>query len=211
MRTDDFIRVLAADAAPRRSFQSQFALMLTCGIVIAALAFFLVVGFRHDLLEVIQSIRFVFKIIVMLALGMIATGAALRTGDPDSNTDRWMWALVCVPILLAGAATLELIVTPRSEWLTHLVGHNAWRCMTLIPFLSIGPLACLLLALRHGAPARPDLAGAMAGLAAGGIAATFYATNCTDDSPLFVVTWFSLATLIVAASGYLMGRRLLAW
>jgi hypothetical protein len=51
----------------------------------------------------------------------------------------------------------------------------------------------------------------MAGLAAGGIAATFYATNCADDSPLFVATWFSLATLIVAASGYLMGRRLLAW
>ena len=211
MRTDDFIRVLAADAAPRRSFQSHFALMLVCGSAIAALAFFLMVGFRHDLFEAIQSKRFVFKIIVMFALGMIATGAALRSGDPDMNIARWIWALVCVPILLAGAGGLELMVTPGGEWLTRLVGHNAWRCMTLIPFLSIGPLACLLLALRRGAPARPDLAGAMAGLAAGGIAATFYATNCTDDSPLFVVTWFSSATLIVAASGYLVGRRLLVW
>src|SRR5215469_9165880 len=128
MRTDDFIRVLAADAAPGRSFQVQFAMMLTCGIVIAAVAFFLLVGFRHDLLEVIQSMPFVFKTIVMLALGMIATRAALHTGDPEWNIDRWMWALVCVPVLLAGAAALELIVTPHSEWLTHLVGHNAWRC-----------------------------------------------------------------------------------
>ena len=211
MRTDDFIRVLAADATPPRRFQSQFALMVACGIAIAALAFFLVVGFRHDLSQAVQSIRFAFKIIVMLALAMIATGAARRTGDPATNVDRWMKALVCVPILLAGAGALELIVTPRSEWLPYLVGHSAWRCMTLIPFLSIGPLACLLLALRQGAPARPNLAGAIAGLAAGGIAATFYATNCTDDSPLFVVTWFSSATLIVAASGYLVGRRLLAW
>jgi hypothetical protein len=211
MRTDDFIRVLAADATPRRRFQSQFALMVACGIAIAALAFFLAVGFRHDLFQAIQSTPFVFKIIVMLALAMIATGAALRTGDPGANVDRWMKALVCVPILLAGATALELIVTPRSEWLPYLVGHSARRCMTLIPFLSIGPLACLLLALRHGAPARPNLAGAIAGLAAGGIAATFYATNCTDDSPLFVVTWFSSATLIVAASGYLVGRRLLVW
>jgi hypothetical protein len=42
------------------------------------------------------------------------------------------------------------------------------------------------------------LAGAIAGLAASGIAATFYATNCTDDSPLFVITWYPLATGFVA-------------
>jgi hypothetical protein len=211
MRTDHLIRALAADAAPRRGFRSQFALMSSCGIAVAALAFFLVVGFRRDLFQVIQSVQFVFKVIVMLALAVIATGATLRTGDPGWNMDRWMSALACIPILLAGAAALELVVTPHSEWVTLLVGHNAWRCMTLIPFLSVGPLACLLLALRHGAPARPDLAGAMAGLGAGGIAATFYATNCTDDSPLFVLTWFSLATLLVAAVGYLVGRRLLVW
>jgi len=211
MRTDEFIRILAADAAPLRSFRSRFAVMLACGIAIAALAFFLVVGFRHDLFQAIRSMRFVFKTVVMLALGMIAAGAAIRTGEPGTNAGGWMRGLVCIPMLLAGAVALELIVTPRIDWLTHFVGHDALRCMTLIPFLSIGPLACLLLALRHGAPARPDLAGAMAGLAAGGIAATFYATNCADDSPLFVATWFSLATLIVAASGYLMGRRLLAW
>jgi hypothetical protein len=51
----------------------------------------------------------------------------------------------------------------------------------------------------------------MAGLAASGIAATFYAANCIDDSPLFVATWFSLATLIVTATGYLAGRKFLIW
>jgi hypothetical protein len=55
------------------------------------------------------------------------------------------------------------------------------------------------------------LAGAVAGLAASGIAATFYASNCTDDSPLFVITWYPIAILIVAAVGYLIGRKLLRW
>jgi hypothetical protein len=93
----------------------------------------------------------------------------------------------------------------------RLVGHNARFCLTLIPLLSIGPLACLLAALREGAPSNPGLAGAVAGLAASGIAATFYAANCTDDSALFVITWYPIATLIVATAGYLIGRKLLRW
>ena len=40
----------------------------------------------------------------------------------------------------------------------------------------------------YGVPTRPALAGAVAGLLAGGLAASFYAAHCTDDSPLFVTT-----------------------
>jgi len=54
-------------------------------------------------------------------------------------------------------------------------------------------------------------AGAVAGLAASGIAATFYAANCTDDSALLVITWYPIATLIITAAGYLIGRKLLRW
>jgi len=93
----------------------------------------------------------------------------------------------------------------------RLVGHNARFCLTLIPLLSIGPLVCLLAALREGAPSSPGLAGAVAGLGASGIAATFYAANCTDDSALFVITWYPIATLIVTTAGYLIGRKLLRW
>jgi hypothetical protein len=37
-------------------------------------------------------------------------------------------------------------------------------------------------------------------LAASGIAATFYAANCTDDSALFVITWYPIAILIVTTA-----------
>jgi hypothetical protein len=211
MRTENLICVLTADAAPSRSFASRFVLMLASGIAIAAVAFLGLVGFRHDLLAAAQSLRFLFKVVVMLGLALTAIAIARRSGDPNGNMHRWTKAIAFIPILLAGAVALELVALPSGEWANRLVGHEAWRCMTLIPFLSAGPLACLLLALRHGAPAEPGLAGAMAGLAASGIAATLYATNCTDDSPLFVATWFSLAILIVTAAGYLAGRRLLVW
>jgi hypothetical protein len=211
VKTHDFIDLLVAEPTPRWSFQSRFGLMTTCGVVATAVTFFLVAGLRPDLFQAMESVRFLFKFVVTLALAVTATGAALRMGDPSRTMQRWAWALACVPTLLAVSAIVELGATPNDAWFARLVGHTAWRCVTLIPLLSIGPLACLLLALRHGAPARPGLAGAVAGLAASGIAATFYAANCTDDSPLFVATWFSLATLVVTATGYLAGRKFLIW
>ena len=70
-------------------------------------------------------------------------------------------------------------------------------------------LAAALLGLRHGAPTRPAAAGAIAGLLSAGLAATLYASHCTDDSPLFVVTWYTIAAALVASVGALAGARVL--
>jgi hypothetical protein len=55
------------------------------------------------------------------------------------------------------------------------------------------------------------LAGATAGLAAAGIGALLYASHCQDDSPLFMATWYVIATVIVALIGALLGTRFLRW
>ncbi|HUC18798.1 MAG TPA: NrsF family protein [Acetobacteraceae bacterium] len=211
MSTDNLIELLVADGSSCRSFQARFRSMAACAVTFVALAFFLEVGLRHDFSQAIRSGWFLYKVFAMLALAVISTGATRCAGNPHGDIGRWMPAYAGVLISLAGAVALKLLITPQSEWFTQLVGHDAWRCMTLIPLLSIGPLACLLLALRQGAPARPSLAGALAGLGASSIAATFYAANCTDDSPLFVLTWFSVPMILLAATGYLFGRRLLDW
>lgn len=64
---------------------------------------------------------------------------------------------------------------------------------------------------RRGAPARPTLAGFLAGLAAAGIGASVYAVHCTDDSPLFVALWYTLGIAMVAAVGAALGRIVLRW
>jgi hypothetical protein len=81
--------------------------------------------------------------------------------------------------------------------------------MTAIPLISLPLLAASILGLRHGAPTRPALAGAVAGAMSAGFAATFYASHCTDDSPLFVMTWYTVATAVVTAIGALAGARFL--
>ena len=82
-------------------------------------------------------------------------------------------------------------------------------CLTAIPMLSLPLLIAALIGLRHGAATRPMLTGAVAGLIAGGIAATFYASHCIDDSPLFVATWYSIALALVALVGAVAGRWVL--
>jgi hypothetical protein len=210
VKTDDLIELLVKDAPPWR-FRSILAGAVAGGIIAAAILFFVGIGFRPDISEAVRSSRFLFKFVVTLSLAVSAIWVTLGVGRPGGSLAHRGLALVIVPALLACAAVVELLVLPESQWMPRLVGHNARFCLTLIPLLSIGPLACLLAALREGAPSNPGLAGAVAGLVASGIAATFYAANCTDDSALFVITWYPIATLIVATAGYLIGRKLLRW
>jgi hypothetical protein len=211
VKTDDLIGLLAQDSAPPWRLRSLLAVALAAGIIIAAIFFFVGIGFRPDISEAVKSTRFLFKFVVTVSLAVTAIWVTLRVGRPGGSLAHGGLALAIAPALLACAAVVELLVLPESQWMPRAVGHNARFCLTLIPLLSIGPLACLLAALREGAPSSPGLAGAVAGLAASGIAATFYAANCTDDSALFVITWYPIAILIVATAGCLIGRKLLRW
>ena len=103
------------------------------------------------------------------------------------------------------------MVVPPSEWMTRLIGHNVRYCTMMIPMMAAPILAALIVAMRAGAPQHPAWTGALAGAASAGLAALLYASHCPDDSPLFVATWYPLATLICAGVGALAGRRFLAW
>ena len=81
----------------------------------------------------------------------------------------------------------------------------------LIPLFAIPPLAGILYAVKQAAPRNAGLAGAIAGLAAGGIAACVYVLHCPDDSPLFLAAWYTLAVGFVSLVGYLAGRHWLRW
>jgi hypothetical protein len=111
--------------------------------------------------------------------------------------------------LLVAGISGEMMMPQRLPMMTRLVGQNSRVCMTAIPAMSLPLLAAALVGLRHGAPTRPALAGAIAGLLSAGLAATFYAAHCTDDSPLFVATWYTIATALVTSVGALAGARVL--
>lgn len=211
MKTDDLINLLAQDAPVRMRIGKALTIAVVAGILFSGGLFFAMIGFRADIDTAMETIRFLFKFVVTIALAVTACAVVFRIGRPGMSLRVWGWTLLAAPLLLLAAAAVEMAVMPSDSWSARMIGHNARFCLTLIPLLSIGPLACFLLALRYSAPEKPGVAGAVAGLAASGIAATFYASNCTDDSPLFVLLWYPIAIAMVTAVGYVLGKRILRW
>jgi hypothetical protein len=211
MNTDELINAMAADNLPRRSYLHSFVLGSGIGIAADALLFFIAVGPRADFAAAVETWRYLFKFVVTMSLAVPAMILTYQTAAPAMWGRYRLRTLAVSLCLLAAAAVLELDLLPPSVWMTRLVGSNSVNCVTLIPLLAVIPLICLLALLRHGAPCDGGLAGAAAGLAASSISATFYALNCFDDSPLFVIVWYPLAAVIVVMAGYLLGRRFLVW
>jgi hypothetical protein len=211
MTTDQLITAIAADTVPSRPFARSFHCATAVGIAGAGLIFFSAIGPRPDLSAALETWRFLLKFIITVPLAVSATLTTLGTARPDRWGKNWRLLLMAPLAVLMIAALFELFALPRSLWMVRLVGSNSVNCMTLIPLLAIIPLAAFVTVLRRGAPSDPGKSGAAAGLAAAAIAASFYALNCFDDSPLFVMTWYPLATSIVVALGYMLGCHTLRW
>ncbi|MDX8518501.1 NrsF family protein [Mesorhizobium dulcispinae] len=212
MRTEDLIKALDADSRNKAMpLGPAWWLAVGVAVVVAAMAFFMTIGPRPDIMPAMHTVRFLSKFVFTLALTTSAFALIRVLSTPGAASRRaklWMFA---APALVVIAVILELFVVPEAEWGKRLVGSNMMICMTFIPLIGIGPLAIFLGMLRYGAPTRPVQAGAVAGLLAGGLAATFYAAHCFDDSPLFVATWYTIAIAFLTALGALGGRFFVRW
>lgn len=212
METDRLIRTLAADGAGGAAPMSRaWTLAAAVAVVVAAAVFFAALGPRPDIAAAAATPRFLFKFVVTLALFATAFSALRTLARPGASLRSALPMLLVAPGLLLIGVGAEMMAVPADQLGRRWIGSNALLCLTFIPLIGIGPLGAFLLALRHGAPTRPSLAGAVAGLVSGALAATFYAAHCTDDSPLFVATWYSLAIIILAAIGAVAGRLVVRW
>jgi hypothetical protein len=210
METDRLIRTLAADNAYRaRPVGLVLALALLAAAPFSLAMFFAELGVRPDAMTAMRNPFFDLKFVVTLAMAVSAVAVSLHLSRPEASVNGWTWLLLIPAGLLVAGIASEMMMPQRLPVMTRLVGDNSRICMTAIPLMSLPLLAAALIGLRHGAPSRPALAGAIAGLLSAGLAATLYASHCTDDSPLFVATWYTIATALVAALGALMGSRVL--
>jgi hypothetical protein len=67
-------------------------------------------------------------------------------------------------------------------------------------------LVALMIFLRRMAPTSLSQAGAVAGLAAGGLGAWVYSFHCTEWGVPFLAVWYSLGVVAVMLVGALAGR-----
>ena len=210
METEQLIRTLAADSIHRaRPVGYVLGLALLAAAPVSLAMFLSRLGVRPDVMAAMHNPFFDLKFVVTLALAVTAIVVSLHLSRPEVSLKGWWWLLLIpVGILAAGIAS-EMMIPQRLPMIVRLIGSNSRICLTAIPLMSLPLLAGALLALRHGATTRPAAAGAIAGLLSAGLAATLYASHCTDDSPLFVATWYPIAIALVAAVGALVGSKVL--
>ena len=212
MRTCEFIAALTADPVPEPiRLGRRVAAALVIGLVGSVALYVLWLGPRPDIAAACGTMRFWLKFVDSFAFALPTLLLTLRLARPDAKPRALALWLAAPFILLAAGVVVELLVVPQSEWMSRLMGATALHCTVTIPMLAAPILAALIVALRAGAPLHPGLTGALAGAAAAGVGALVYASSCPSDSPLFVATWYPLATLICMGFGALAGRRFLAW
>jgi len=212
MDTNDFIKVLATDTRRQAaSLSSVWRGTTGVAIALAAAVFFATLGPRPDFSAAVETPRFLFKFVVTITLAVSAFGVARALLRPEKTLRKVAFYLAAAPLLLVISVLVELFILTPDMWPAKLIGTNSVACLLFIPLIGIGPLVIFISALRHGAPMRPRFAGAVAGLLAGGIAATFYAAHCTDDSPLFVVAWYTIAIAGLALVGAASADRFVRW
>jgi hypothetical protein len=210
MKTENLVEALVADRGSGKRMHLALAGALALGGLASLALFFLAIGVRPDIAQALVTWRFDLKVGMVLLALLVAFGLCLALSRPvtSHHAGRRLLPLLALAVV---AVAIELVILPSASWASRLVGSNAIPCLIEIPTLALAPLAAMLVALRSSAPASPALAGAAAGFLAAAAGAALYAFQCFDDSPLFVVTWYTLAALPVVALGAVIGHRLLRW
>ncbi len=211
MKTDDLIRTLAADTLRPRPLLVTLMLGLIPSLALAFAVVWLGLGLRDDLAQSLVTPISAIRIALTALLGISATRIALMLARPEGRSMARLWPLAMVGFAALGLLLWAYVATPADARPMAIVGKTIATCLVAIPLLSVLPVATVLIMLRRGATTAPALAGLVAGLAGSGLSAAIYALHCTEDSPLFYVTWYGLAIMAVTLVSTLIGARVLRW
>jgi hypothetical protein len=211
--TEDLIDRLAGDLrpAPDGAVVRRLALALGAGGLAAFAGVSWRLGLRPDLAAALASPMFWIKLAFALALGAPAAWAVERLARPGGRAGRRLVWLAAPAVAILVLAWMQLARSARLLWGELIMGHSARVCPWLIAATAAPLFVALIWALRGLAPTRLRLAGAAAGLAAGGLGAAIYSLHCPEAGAPFVAIWYSLGILIPCVLGGLLGPRLLRW
>lgn len=213
MKTDEWIEMLAAGAAPvpARALERRFGSAVALGVGGAVVLMLWLFGLRPDLAQTAALPMFWGKVAFAAALAVPGVWALQRLARPGARWVGVAWAMALpVALLWAMAAWVLLQQAPADRW--PLVLGTTWRsCPFNIALLSVPAFVASFWALRGAAPTRLAWAGAGAGLLAGALGALVYALHCPEMAAPFLAVWYVAGMAIPTALGALLGPRLLRW
>ena len=213
MKTDDLISMLAANATPvpKHVANRRLSTALLVGVPLSFAFMLVVFGLRRDLMEVTERPIFWVRLLFPICVAAGAYLMAERLSRPGARV-RKAWLGLAVPLVVIwGLAAYTLLSAPAGERPALVMGQTWRTCTANIALVALPVFVAALGALKGLAPTRPALAGAAAGLMAGGAGAAVYALHCVELAAPFFAVWYVLGISLPAAVGALIGRRFLRW
>ncbi|WP_170167084.1 NrsF family protein [Paracoccus methylarcula] len=211
MKTDQLIAILAGDTVmPHRVVPRVFG-FTAAGLALTAMIALTILGVRGDLMQAMSGPVTMMKWLLPLGVALPALAAAAKLTSPQTRRIPALWIAPAVGVVAVAWLLQIVVATPAPELLPAVLGSSRQACLISIISISIVPLALAIRVMRDGASPAPMHCGACIGLAVGGLSTAIYTLHCTEDAPLFFLTWYGLGILIVAGIGALAGRYLLRW
>lgn len=208
-QTDDLIAQLAsegADSASRSAFVWRFVALLAGALALAGLAVSLLLDGAFASVAVDGMGPLYIKWGFSLVLMMLAALSLWVLGEPGRNASYLLIALAMPFTLVAMLFALDLSTGgggfPGTTWRT---------CLAAMALMSPPAFGFAVMAMRALAPTEPRRAGALAGLFGGAVAMTAYAPFCPERGMTYLVVFYCLPILAMAAFGWLSGAKLLRW
>lgn len=211
MKTEQLVELLARQAgpAPHRAVERRIATAATFGSIASATAAIQALGLNANLADMGWALAA--KVAYVVALMLCAARFVDRIARPATPWRKALESTVAVVLAMALLAFTVWTQGAESERLDLLLGKSWASCPWLVAALSLPALVAAIWALRGLAPTRPRWAGFAAGLFAGSLGALGYALHCPEQSPLFVLVWYTVGVLLSACLGALLGPLLLRW
>lgn len=213
MKTDDLISMLSAQVAPvdPHVAAKRFQWALAAGGVMALALMAAMYGVNPRLLDAAHQPMFWVKFGFPAAIFLVGLLLAARVSIPGRP---WRAAAnnVLLPVLtMFLLAVVVLLNAEPQERLPMVLGKTWAVCATRIALISSPLFLATIWAMNGLAPTQLRLAGAAAGLLAGGVGTVIYALHCPEMAAPFIAVWYTAGVLLTSAIGALLGPRLLRW
>jgi hypothetical protein len=213
MNTHDLIATLAAEASstPPASGMRRYTQALATGLVVSLALVLALWGINPSLNILAHTQAFWVRLLWLVLTCTFAAPVVLHLSRPGVTAGRGVWGIAASLVGMAVLATWQVSQVDATTGVQLMLGQSWQVCSASIVALSVPLLAALLWMLRGMAPTRPALAGASAGLMAGGLACLVYSLHCPETAYAFLAVWYVAGMALMASIGAAIGARLLRW
>ena len=164
-----------------------------------------ILGLRNDILTRVASFSFIFESIALLFLGILASTSAFALSVPGHESRR---TLILPLITLSGWAAITTYSFITSTQSAFFIGFG-FACALDIILISLPTASILFFLIRKAAPLKREKIGFLVLLSGAAYGAFGVSLTCIDDSPVHILFWHLVPTLIIAGIGIFFGKKLL--